>query len=71
VALPTGPFLAASPVLAAAFYGGLFAFTVRYSKTVRRRVEAVHGYGLYPVVRSGGPTPVAVPIMLEDASLQQ
>lgn len=70
VALPTGPFLAASPVLGAAFYGGLFAFTVRYSKTVRRRVEAVHGDGLYPVVRSGGPTPVAVPIMLEDASLQ-
>ena len=70
VVLATGPFLAVSPVLGGIFYGGLFAFTVWYSKTIRRRVEPVHGDGLYPVVRSGRPAPVAVPIMLEDASFQ-
>ena len=57
-------------MLGGVFYGGLFAFTVWYSKTVRRRVEPVHGDGLYPVVRSGRTAPVTVPIMLEDASLQ-
>jgi hypothetical protein len=34
--LPTGPFLAVSPVLAAVAIGGLFAFTVWWSKRARR-----------------------------------
>ncbi len=38
--LPTGPFLAASPALAAAAIGGLFAFTVWYSRRARRLAEA-------------------------------
>lgn len=38
--LPTGAFLAASPALAAAVIGGLFAFTVWYSRRARRLGEA-------------------------------
>lgn len=38
--LPTGPFLAVSPVLAFIAYGGLFAFTTVYSARSRRRGEA-------------------------------
>lgn len=38
--LPTGTFLAASPALAAAAFGGMFAFTVWYSRWSRQRVEA-------------------------------
>ncbi len=37
--MPTGPFLAASPVLAAVVFGGLFAFTVAYSRRARRLGE--------------------------------
>jgi hypothetical protein len=37
--LPTGPFLAASPVLAMVVFGGLFAFTVAYSRRARRLGE--------------------------------
>lgn len=40
VLLPTGPFLAASPVLAAVVIGGLFAFTVWFSRRARRIGEA-------------------------------
>lgn len=40
LALPTGPFLAASPVLAAVVFGGLFVFTIRYSARARRLGEA-------------------------------
>ncbi|HET6874872.1 MAG TPA: VC0807 family protein [Acidimicrobiales bacterium] len=36
VTLPTGPFLAASPVLAAVVFGGLFVFTLWFSKRARR-----------------------------------
>ena len=39
VALPTGLFLAASPVLAATIFGGLFAFTVWFSQRARRLGE--------------------------------
>ena len=39
LAVPTGPFLAASHVLGAVTIGGLFAFTVRFSKRARRRGE--------------------------------
>jgi len=38
--LPTGPFLAVSPVLAGVAIGGLFAFTVWWSKRARRIGEA-------------------------------
>jgi hypothetical protein len=38
--LPTGPFLAASPALAAVAFGGMFAFTVWYSRYSRERVQA-------------------------------
>lgn len=38
--LPTGPFLAVSPVLGGAFFGGLFAFSVWYSRRARRLGEA-------------------------------
>jgi hypothetical protein len=41
VALPTGTFLAVSPVLGAACFGGMFVFTLRYSKLARRRGEAL------------------------------
>jgi hypothetical protein len=36
VALPTGPFLAASPALAGIVFGGLFAFTVWFTNRARR-----------------------------------
>lgn len=39
VALPTGPFLALSPVLSGVVIGGLFAFTVWFSKRARRLGE--------------------------------
>jgi hypothetical protein len=41
--LPTGPFLAASPALAGVVFGGLFAFTVWFSRRARRRAEALFG----------------------------
>lgn len=52
VVLPTGTFLAVSPVLAAICFGGMFAFTVRYSKLARSRGEGLlAGTGLnYPSV---------------------
>lgn len=40
MSLPTGTFLAVSPVLAAVVIGGLFVFTVRWSKRARRLGEA-------------------------------
>lgn len=40
--LPTGAFLAASPMLAATIFGGLFAFTVWFSKRARRIGEALY-----------------------------
>ncbi|GAC1532152.1 MAG: hypothetical protein NVS3B12_09380 [Acidimicrobiales bacterium] len=40
LAVPTGPFLAASHVLGGVTIGGLFAFTVRFSKRARRLGEA-------------------------------
>ena len=43
IALPTGAFLAASPVLAAVVIGGLFAFTVWFSKRARRVGESELG----------------------------
>jgi hypothetical protein len=39
VVLPTGPFLAVSPVLGGAFFGGMFIFTLWYSKVARARGE--------------------------------
>ena len=41
IALPTGPFLAVSPVLGGACFGGLFIFTLWYSKVARARGEAL------------------------------
>jgi len=41
VSLPTGPFLAVSPILGGAFFGGLFVFTLWYSKVARARGEAL------------------------------
>lgn len=38
--LPTGPFLAASPALAGVVLGGLFAFTLWFSRRARRLGEA-------------------------------
>lgn len=38
--LPTGTFLAASPALAAAAFGAMFAFTVWYTRLSRQRGEA-------------------------------
>jgi hypothetical protein len=54
VVLPTGTFLAVSPVLAAVCFTAMFVFTVRYSKVARRRGEALLAdTGLnYPVVPS-------------------
>ena len=40
LAVPTGPFLALSPVLSGVVLGGLFAFTVWFSKRARRLGEA-------------------------------
>jgi hypothetical protein len=42
VVLPTGPFLAASPVLAGIVFGGLFAFTVWFSNRARRIGEQLY-----------------------------
>lgn len=42
VVLPTGPFLAASPVLAGTIFGGLFAFTLWFSKRARRIGEQLY-----------------------------
>ena len=54
VALPTGTFLAVSPVIGGVFFGGLFIFTLRYSKQARIRGEALlAGTGVnYPSVTS-------------------
>lgn len=54
VALPTGQFLAVSPVLAFVVFGGLFAFTVWLSRRARRDGEALFAdLGLtYPSVPS-------------------
>lgn len=41
VVLPTGAFLAVSPVIGMAFFAGLFVFTLRYSKVARARGEAL------------------------------
>jgi len=41
VVLPTGPFLAVSPVLGGLCFGGLFGFTIWYSKVSRARGEAL------------------------------
>ena len=41
VALPTGTFLAVSPVVGGVFFGGLFVFTLRYSKLARTRGAAL------------------------------
>jgi hypothetical protein len=41
IALPTGPFLAVSPVLGGVCFGGLFIFTLWYSKVARARGEAM------------------------------
>ena len=53
--LPTGTFLAVSPILAAVMIGGMFAFTVWFSQRARQRGEAeLAGSGLvYPTL--GGP----------------
>ncbi|HEX3705395.1 MAG TPA: VC0807 family protein [Mycobacteriales bacterium] len=53
--LPTGPFLAVSPVLAFASFGGLFAFTGYYSARARRLGEAeMAAQGLaFPSVAEG------------------
>lgn len=61
--LPTGPFLAASPVLAGVVFGGLFAFTTWYSRFARRRGEALLGDAApaWPVVPS---------VVAEDGSSQ-
>lgn len=40
VSLPTGPFLAVAPVLGAVFFGGLFAFTMWFSRRARRLGDA-------------------------------
>ena len=42
VVLPTGAFLAASPVLAGVVFGGLFAFTIWFSKRARRVGEQLY-----------------------------
>ena len=42
VVLPTGPFLAASPALAGTVFGGLFVFTVWFSKRARRIGEQLY-----------------------------
>lgn len=46
VVLSTGIFLAVSPVLAAVVIGGLFAFTVGFSRRARRRSEELMGTGI-------------------------
>lgn len=47
--LPTGPFLAASPALAAVAFGGMFAFTAWYSRWSRERVQAQQAVGITDV----------------------
>jgi hypothetical protein len=39
--LPTGEFVAASPIVGSVFFAGLFVFTLRYSKRARARGEAL------------------------------
>jgi hypothetical protein len=57
VALPTGLFLAASPVLAGVVFGGLFAFTIWFSKRARRLGERLlEESGLVYPSASGGST---------------
>jgi hypothetical protein len=58
VVLPTGPFLAASPALAGTVFGGLFAFTVWFSKRARRTDEQLYeGSGVvFPSVPAVSPT---------------
>jgi hypothetical protein len=61
VALPTGTFLAVSPVIGGVFFGGLFVFTLRYSKVARQRGEALlaeAGLG-YPMVPTSSATSAA------------
>jgi hypothetical protein len=61
VALPTGMFLAVSPVVGGVFFVALFVFTIRYSKLARVRGEALlAGSGLsYPAVSSAASSPPA------------
>lgn len=61
VALPTGMFLAVSPVVGGVFFVGLFVFTIRYSKLARERGEALlAGSGLsYPAVSSATSPPAS------------
>lgn len=42
VVLSTGAFVAASPVIGAVFFGGLFVFTLRYSTAARMRYDALY-----------------------------
>lgn len=62
VGLPTGAFLAASPVLAGLVFGGLFLFTVKYAALARRRGEAeLEGTGVvYPSVQAAAAAPSQV-----------
>ena len=55
VVLPTGAFLAVSPILAGGIFGGLFAFTVWFSKRARRLGEARYAQAgvEYPSVAVG------------------
>lgn len=55
-ALPTGPFLAVSPVLGGLTIGSLFAFTVWFSKRARRVGEALFAESgvVFPSVGSAG-----------------
>ena len=41
LAMPTGTFLAVSPVVGGLFFAGLFVFTLRYSKVARERGAAL------------------------------
>ena len=58
LALPTGPFLAASPVLAGVVFGSLFAFTIWFAKRARRLGEQLN--------RADGVVFPSVPIALQD-----
>lgn len=62
VTLPTGPFLALSPVLGGVVIGGLFAFTVWFSKRARSQGEVQFAdlgvtYPSVPVGQTSGPLP--------------
>jgi hypothetical protein len=61
VALPTGTFLAVSPVVGGLFFAGLFVFTLRYSKVARERGEVLLAdSGLnYPAVPTSATSPAA------------